>query len=179
MDPEEIRMRGAAHHIVRSMTAGMALITCREPLLVAISNYLKQAFIGALRTVTPQQKELIDQAVQVIAQDNTELACAFIQKTAVEKAIPEIDKKLNAEFEQRQTARQQGHRYYDQATLDYQNEKMPEILRMKSGSANPQQMSVYEEFARQVPGFAASNISSDLLGQQGPAHNRQNMVSNT
>ena len=26
--------------------------------------------------------------------DNTELACAFIQKTAVEKAVPEIDKRL-------------------------------------------------------------------------------------
>lgn len=28
------------------------------------------------------------------AQDNMELACAFIQKTAIEKAIPEIDKHL-------------------------------------------------------------------------------------
>ena len=26
--------------------------------------------------------------------DNTELACAFIQKTAVEKAVSEIDKRL-------------------------------------------------------------------------------------
>lgn len=51
----------------------------------------------ALRTtggVTPQHKELIDQAAQAIAQDNTELACAYIQKTAVEKAIPEIEKRL-------------------------------------------------------------------------------------
>lgn len=38
----------------------------------------------------------MDQAAQVIAQDNTELACAFIQKTAVEKAIPEIDKRLTS-----------------------------------------------------------------------------------
>ena len=32
--------------------------------------------------------------VQVSA-DNTELACAFIQKTAVEKAVPEMDKRLS------------------------------------------------------------------------------------
>lgn len=43
-----------------------------------------------------QQKEMIEQAAQVIAQDNTELACAFIQKTAVEKAIPEMDKRLSS-----------------------------------------------------------------------------------
>lgn len=43
---------------------------------------------------TQQQKDMIEQAATVIAQDNIELASAFIQKTAVERAIPEIDKRL-------------------------------------------------------------------------------------
>jgi len=46
------------------------------------------------QTVSGAQKELIEQAAQVIATDNAELATAFLQKTAVEKAIPEIDKRL-------------------------------------------------------------------------------------
>ena len=50
--------------------------------------------IELLQGATQPQKELIEQAAQVLAQDNTELACAFIQKTAVEKAIPEMDKRL-------------------------------------------------------------------------------------
>ena len=37
---------------------------------------------------------MIEQAASVISEDNTELACAFIQKTAVEKALPEMDKRL-------------------------------------------------------------------------------------
>ena len=37
-------MRMAAHHMVRHLTAGMAMITCREPLCMSISNNLKQAF---------------------------------------------------------------------------------------------------------------------------------------
>ena len=41
-----------------------------------------------------QQKDMIEQAASVISEDNTELACAFIQKTAVEKALPEMDKRL-------------------------------------------------------------------------------------
>lgn len=47
-----------------------------------------------LQNATPQQKELVEQAATIAAQDNMELACAFIQKTAIEKAIPEIDKRL-------------------------------------------------------------------------------------
>ena len=47
-----------------------------------------------LQGATQQQKEMIEQAAQIISQDNTELASAFIQKTAVERAIPEMDKRL-------------------------------------------------------------------------------------
>lgn len=41
------------------------------------------------------QKELVDQAVTQLAQDNTELASAIIQKSAVEKALPEMDRRLS------------------------------------------------------------------------------------
>lgn len=36
----------------------------------------------------------MEEAAGRIAQDNCELACCFIQKTAVEKAGPEMDKRL-------------------------------------------------------------------------------------
>lgn len=49
-----------------------------------------------------------------------ELACAFIQKTAVEKALPELDKRLVADYEIRKQARQEGRRYYDSMVLTYQ-----------------------------------------------------------
>jgi len=42
-------MRAAAHHMVRFMTAGMALITCREPLLVSITNTLRSSLQTAFR----------------------------------------------------------------------------------------------------------------------------------
>ena len=55
---------------------------------------LSSLALELLQGANQAQKDLIEQAAQMIAQDNTELACAFIQKTAVEKATPEIDKKL-------------------------------------------------------------------------------------
>lgn len=36
----------------------------------------------------------MEQAAAQLAQDNCELACCFIQKMAVEKAGPEMDKRL-------------------------------------------------------------------------------------
>jgi len=52
LDPDEARMRSAAHHFVRFMTAGMALITVHEPVLTSITTQLKQAFTNALRVST-------------------------------------------------------------------------------------------------------------------------------
>lgn len=48
LDSDETRMRVAAHHMVRNLTAGMAMITCRDQLLVSISTNLKQTFLSTL-----------------------------------------------------------------------------------------------------------------------------------
>lgn len=121
-------MRTAARHMVRNLTAGMAMITCRDQILSSISTNLKNAIMSI--GVTPQQKELAEQAANVVAAENMELACAFIQKTAIEKAIPEIDKRLLNEFELRKIARQEGRRYFD-PLAKYQAERMPEQIRLK------------------------------------------------
>ncbi|XP_014478138.1 PREDICTED: CCR4-NOT transcription complex subunit 1 isoform X5 [Dinoponera quadriceps] len=157
LDPEEMRMRTAARHMVRNLTAGMAMITCRDQvrqqeLLTSISANLKQSFLAAMITSTQQQKDLAEQAANIVAAENMELACAFVQKTAMEKAIPEMDKRLLNEIELRKIARQEGRRYCD-PLAKYQAERMPEQIRLKMGGVTPQQMAVYEEFARNLPGF--------------------------
>ncbi|GCC35607.1 hypothetical protein chiPu_0014093 [Chiloscyllium punctatum] len=164
LDSEESRMRVAAHHMMRNLTAGMAMITCREPLLMSIATNLKNNFATALRTASPQQREMMEQAAAQIAQDNCELACCFIQKTAVEKAGPEMDKRLATEFELRKHARQEGRRYCDPVVLTYQAERMPEQIRLKVGGVDPKQLAVYEEFARNIPGFLPSNDISQPTG---------------
>ncbi|CAH1997116.1 unnamed protein product [Acanthoscelides obtectus] len=182
LDPDENRIRLAAHYMVRNLTAGMAMITCREQLLSAINTHLKQALLAQLVSPTAQQKDMIEQAASVIANDNMELACAFVQKTAVEKAIPEIDKRLMSEYELRKMARQEGRifdcrRYCDAIALTYQAERMPEQIRLKVGGVAPNQMAVYEEFARNIPGFlpserdaaaAAAAAAAVVLGQKQP-----------
>lgn len=170
LDPEEARMRAAAHHMVRHMTAGMTLITCREPLVLSMRNHLTTAFATAVRAAVPQpSKESIEQGAQMLAQDNVDLACAYLQKMAVEKAIPELDKRLSHEFELRQQARQEGRRYCDPVSVAYHNEHMPDALRLRvGGSASVQQLAVYDEFARQIPGFLAGGDVVDQMQLFGP-----------
>lgn len=94
----------------------------------------------------------MESAAAVLATENMELACAFIQKTAVEKALPELDKRLMNEYEMRKLARQEGRRYYDQM-LTYQTERIPERVRLRAGGPSDSQITVYEEFACNIPGF--------------------------
>ena len=87
-------MRSAAHSTVRNLTAGMAMITCKEHVQLSIKKKLEDFMATLGRNLTPAQREAIEMTGTVIARDNVELACAFIQKKAVEKALPEIDKRL-------------------------------------------------------------------------------------
>lgn len=52
LDPDEVRMRTCAHHMMRNLTAGMAMITCREQIITTISTNLKAAFAAALLPAT-------------------------------------------------------------------------------------------------------------------------------
>lgn len=141
------------------------MITCRDQLMTSINSHLKQILNTNLVTPSIQQKEMVEQAANIIASDNMELACAIVQKTAVEKAIPEIDKKLCSEYELRRIARKDGRCYCDALALTYQAERMPEPIRLKVGGLTPSQMAVYEEFGRNIPGFLPNERDATILMQ--------------
>ena len=207
LDHDETRMRTAAHSTTRNLTAGMAMITCKEHVQVShaliafiihsLIDSFNSLFIHSLthfihfhslidslhslfihsfinfihhsqvsikkkleefmatlgRNLTPVQREAIEMTGTMVARDNVELACAFIQKKAVEKALPEIDKRLKVEFDSRVLARKEGRRYVDPLALNYQSSQMPDAIRLKVGAVPAHQAAVYDEFARIIPGF--------------------------
>lgn len=59
-----------------------------------IQNLFQKMMICITQNTGEDLKSLIEQASQQISAENTEHACAFIQKTAIEKAVPEMEKKL-------------------------------------------------------------------------------------
>lgn len=57
-DPDESRLRQAAHLMVSSLAGSLALVTCKEPLRVSLSNQLR----SMLQQLEPNT---LEQAVQV------------------------------------------------------------------------------------------------------------------
>ena len=83
--------------MMRAMTAGMAAITCREPLATTMLSILKQAFLNAIGGVIPgsnDQAKMIEDAAIAVTEANIILATNYIVKTACEKAVFEIEKRL-------------------------------------------------------------------------------------
>jgi CCR4-NOT transcription complex subunit 1 len=154
LDAEESHMRVAARNMVANMSSGMMLITGKEPLTTHLFNTLKIQFTQPLSPeLANTYKDLINQACGCIVQDNIELCMCFLQKNAIQRSIIELERKLQVEFESRQTARSQGRVHYDPSILTYHAEKMPESIRLRVGSISPGQFSVYEEFGKNLPGF--------------------------
>ncbi|XP_076470610.1 CCR4-NOT transcription complex subunit 1-like isoform X2 [Babylonia areolata] len=174
LEPDENRMRNAAHCMMRNITCGLALITAREPVLGQITSNLKTAFTNKLGPNLPAHKDVVDQVSSTLANEMVDICTAFIQKTAVERAGPETDKRLAAEFDLRKAARNENRRYCDPACLTYQAERMPDQIRLKVGSVTSQQLAVYEEFARHLPGFMPApmefmqNLQKSMLAPPPP-----------
>jgi hypothetical protein len=164
LENDEQRMCVAAQCLVRSLTSGMAMIQSKEQLFVALKNSLVSAFTTA--TGVAANKELIEATAQTIAANNIDLACAYLQKAAVEKAIAELDKRLASDYELRQKARQEGRRYIDLNAASIQ-ERMPEQIKIKAGLSS-QRFAIYEELANNIPGFASTApvVSSQQTSQQ-------------
>ena len=158
LDPEDHALHDAAQKMVRNLTAGMVMITCREPLLTSITNHLKNSvsneitarvvssssstsevvavvflvfylsscfvymwvwplhsvsytcisivclllicvlsFLNPIQQYNPadaHNRALIEPACNQAAAENVEAACVFIQKTAVEKVVSEMEKRI-------------------------------------------------------------------------------------
>ncbi|MFH4979766.1 hypothetical protein AB6A40_006475 [Gnathostoma spinigerum] len=165
LDPDEERLRRASHNMIRAMTAGMASITCREPLATTLLGYLRQALHDSLRGNTnPEQQKLIDDAAGSITEDNVELATNFIVKFACEKATTEMDKRMDPQFIARRTALSEGRQFADQLALACA-QQLPEKIR-PHGPVSSQKMTVYDEFSSKICGFKPTTVE-DVIADYG------------
>uniref|UniRef100_T1GJ19 CCR4-Not complex component Not1 C-terminal domain-containing protein n=1 Tax=Megaselia scalaris TaxID=36166 RepID=T1GJ19_MEGSC len=173
LDHDENRMRIAAHHMVRNLASGMAMITCKDQLIQALTTNLRKAFVQNAQSYVGFQ-DSIEAACNQLAQDNHELVCAFMQKTAGEKALPEIDRRIAHDFEVRKTAREEGRRYCEAESLTYQAERMPEQVRLKMGAASNQQFAVYTEL---LENYTTQQNFGDVGGNASAGNNTADEMS--
>jgi len=154
-EPDEARMRLAAHLMVKSLSGSLALVTCKEPLRLQLMNHLRQP----LQQHMPDSN-ILEQMVQVITTDNLELCCSLIEKTATDKAQRSIDELLLTSYNARRKHREANPNqpFVDVSVLTPGRfpQALPEALRPKPGHLNPSQFRVYEDFTQMIRAPAAS-----------------------
>lgn len=145
MEPDELKMAAAAHHMAQSMAGSLALVTCKEPLRVSILAHARTLF--AAGGVTEQQ--LPEQGLLLLVQDNLDLACMVIEKTAMEKALSKADEGLAAAYTARREFRAHGRGtlFWDSSALSHYSTTLPDLLRIAPPGLQPQQQRVYESLA--------------------------------
>lgn len=52
LEHDEVRMRAATHHIVRNLSAAMAMITCKDHLAPTIAKGIKQGILSGFNRVS-------------------------------------------------------------------------------------------------------------------------------
>ncbi|XP_065316483.1 CCR4-NOT transcription complex subunit 1-like isoform X2 [Gordionus sp. m RMFG-2023] len=98
--------------------------------------------------------ELLEHAASCLASDNFELACCFAQKTTIERAVSEIDRRSVIR-------NRSGIKRHVGDTGLVGFDQLPAKIRPKMGGASPNQSLVYDVFSRNIPGFLSNSSLSN------------------
>ncbi|PLN79875.1 Ccr4-Not transcription complex subunit [Aspergillus taichungensis] len=159
MEPDEEKVRHAAGIMVRQLAGSLALVTCKEPLKVSMTNYIRM--IQQEFSEQPMPEGLILMCVN----DNLDAACGIVEKAAEEKSLPEIEKVIEPQLEARRRHRvARPNEPFIDPSMSRWGLFIPEPYRQAPGGLNKEQLAIYEEFARQSRGPGAAhvqNVSTD------------------
>lgn len=145
LESDESRIYTAAHLMVASLAGSLAHVTCKEPLRGSISSQLRNMLQHLNLSA-----EILEQAVQLVTNDNLDLGCAIIEQAATEKAVQTIDGEISQQLSLRRKHRESlGSSIYD-ASIYTQGSMgvLPETLRPTPGRLSLSQQRVYEDFVR-------------------------------
>uniref|UniRef100_A0A1I7X8P1 CCR4-NOT transcription complex subunit 1 n=1 Tax=Heterorhabditis bacteriophora TaxID=37862 RepID=A0A1I7X8P1_HETBA len=173
LDPDEKNMKIAAFHMMRAMTAGMAMITCRDPLASTMIAYLQQSFSNSLRTSAsnPDQAKMIEEAAKTITHDNVELTTNFIVKTACEKvggimAASEMEKRLEPEYARRIASRRDNTDGWHDALSEKIQGELPAKIAILPGPTRKEHLAIYEQFSSRICGFKPT-VADEIITEGG------------
>ena len=149
-EPDESKLRTAAVNMVKSTAGSLALVTSKEPLRANFTNYLRN-----LSNDLPQG--LPEGIIIMCVNSNLDLASSVIEKSAEERAVPEIEEMLEGEMEARRRHRiQRPNEPYVDGSLSRWAWTIPHPYKLSPGGLNKEQMAIYDDFARQPRASAAA-----------------------
>lgn len=140
--------------MVQSLAGNLAAVTCKESLRGTMVANLRTALAPPVVPGKPAPPTAhLDHAIQLIVQDNIELACAVVQRAAADAALRPTEEHLSAAVQERKRHKERSNgkeSFYDMNFVGSPAYSfattLPEFLRPKMGGVTAQQMQVYDEF---------------------------------
>ena len=142
LENDERKILRGAHLIVQNLSGSLALVTCREPLRIALCDSLKDGLQDR-----GLEEEAVEKIVKITSLDNLDLGCALIKKAVIEKALEDVntDQTIIEILKKRKLAREKGEQYYDDKYVRM-TQFLPEQLRPQIGGLTEEQLKIYEDF---------------------------------
>jgi CCR4-NOT transcription complex subunit 1 len=161
MEPDEEKLRSAAHTVVKSLSGALALVTCKEPLRMSIMNNIR-----VMARDLPEQA-LPEGHVLMFVNDNLDLVCNTVEQAAEVSSMNEIDLQIEEAVRIRRIWRTtRPNDVFKDTNVSQWALYIPEPYRQAPGGLNKEQLAIYEEFGRQSRGGPHSNnISQDSVRQ--------------
>jgi len=162
-ESDEDRVRKSAQQMVRQLSGSLALVTCKEPLKMSMTNYIRMA-------QQDMGEAFPEGAILMCVNDNLDTACSIVEKQAEDRSMPEIESHIENEINQR---RQHRAEHPNEPFMDPAFNRwagfIPDPYKQCSGGLNSEQLAIYLDFARQsrVPPTHGQTGSADS-GRQLP-----------
>lgn len=144
-EPDADRVRTSAINMVKATAGSLALVTSKEPLRANLTNYMRN-LANDLPSGLPEG------TIIMCVNSNLDLACSIIERQAEERAVPEIEELLESDLQARRRWRA-AHPTETAYPANINRWAMtipnPYKLSPNMPGLNPEQMAIYEDFARQ------------------------------
>lgn len=145
-EPSEDKLRKAGHLMAQKLAGSLALVTCKEPLKSNLGGHLRSSLVDH----GFNEQTISEQVLAILVQDNVDVACAAIEKAAMERAVTDVDEGFATSYEARRRYRElrSGQAFWDPAAPPSNfSASLPDPLRIKPTGLQPHQAAVYEDFA--------------------------------
>lgn len=177
LEVNEEKMRKAAQLMAQNLAGNLAMVTCKEPLRSNMITHLR-----LMLTEHGFGENIPDQAIQLIVNDNVDIACTVIEKAAMDRAAAEVEDAFTDAYNARRNHRETrpNQPFWDTSSqLSPFLATLPDVLRIKPTGLQQQQTRVYDEFGREGArvaisrpgsvnvmrdGYGASTTASEALG---------------
>ncbi|KAG8914689.1 hypothetical protein FRC00_011472 [Tulasnella sp. 408] len=165
LEVNEEKMRKAAQLMAQNLAGNLAMVTCKEPLRSNMITHLR-----LMLTEHGFGDNIPDQAIQLIVNDNVDIACTVIEKAAMDRAAAEVEDAFTDAYNARRNHRETrpNQPFWDTSSqLSPFLATLPDILRIKPTGLQQQQTRVYDEFGREGARVAISRPGSVNVVREG------------